>query len=56
MRRCEFITLRGVATVATEPGAGRLVVDPKTHKIFVPNNDTYSSGRGRTFWVLILGM
>jgi DNA-binding beta-propeller fold protein YncE len=43
-------------TVATEPGAARLAVDPKTHKIFVPNNDTYSSGRGRTFWVLILGM
>jgi DNA-binding beta-propeller fold protein YncE len=43
-------------TVATESGATRLTVDPKTHKIFVPNNDTYSSGRGRTFWVLILGM
>lgn len=39
-------------TVATEPGAARRALDAKTHKIFVPNNDTYSSGRGRTFWVL----
>jgi len=45
-----------VETVATEPGAARLAVDPKTHKIFVPNNDTYGSGRGRAFWVMILGM
>jgi len=45
-------------TVATEPGAARLAVDPKTHKIFVPNNDPNpaGSGPGRNFRVLILGM
>lgn len=43
-------------TVQTEPGAARLAVDPKTHKIFVPNNDPNSSGPGRNFEVLILGM
>jgi DNA-binding beta-propeller fold protein YncE len=47
---------RVLETVATEPGAARLAVDPKTHKLFVPNNDTYSSGRGRSFWVLVFGM
>jgi YVTN family beta-propeller protein len=45
-----------VQTVMTESGATRLTVDPKTHKIFVPNNDTYTSGRGQAFWALILGM
>lgn len=43
-------------TVATEPGAARLAVDPKTHKIFVPNNDPNPSGPGRNFRVLVLGM
>jgi DNA-binding beta-propeller fold protein YncE len=43
-------------TVTTESGAARLTVDPKTHKVFVPNNDTYTSGRGRAFWILVLGM
>jgi DNA-binding beta-propeller fold protein YncE len=45
-------------TVTTEPGAARLAVDPKTHKIFAPNNDPDPdpSIRGRNFRVLILGM
>ena len=43
-------------TVTTEPGAARLAVDPKTHKIFVPNSDPDPSVRGRNFRVLILGM
>jgi DNA-binding beta-propeller fold protein YncE len=43
-------------TVATEPGAARLAVDPKTHKMFVPNNDPTPPGPARNFRVLILGM
>jgi DNA-binding beta-propeller fold protein YncE len=43
-------------TVATEPGAARLTVDPRTHKIFVPNNDPNPTGPGRNFRVLVLGM
>jgi DNA-binding beta-propeller fold protein YncE len=40
-------------TVTTEPGAARLAVDPKTHKIFVPNNDPNPSGPARNFRVMI---
>jgi DNA-binding beta-propeller fold protein YncE len=43
-------------TVTTEPGAARLAVDPKTHKIFVPNNDPNPAGPARNFRVMILGM
>jgi DNA-binding beta-propeller fold protein YncE len=55
-------------TADTEPGAQRLAVDPKTHKIFVPNNDRGavpaptpenprpSTGPGRNFRILVLGM
>jgi DNA-binding beta-propeller fold protein YncE len=52
-------------TVTTEPGAARLAVDPKTHKLFVPNADLDAApsptedsppSRTRNFRVLILGM
>ncbi len=42
-------------TVATEPGAARLTVDLKTHKLFVPNNDQDPSGYGPNFRVLVFG-
>ena len=42
-------------TVATEPGAARLTVDPKTHKIFVPNNDRTSTRKDQNFRILVLG-
>jgi DNA-binding beta-propeller fold protein YncE len=57
-----------LATVNTEPGAQRLAVDPKTHKIFLPNNDRGavpaatpdnphpSAGPARNFRVLVLEM
>ncbi len=47
---------RVLETVMTEPGAARLAVDSKTHKIFVPNNDPSPSGPARNFRVLVLGM
>lgn len=49
-------------TVETEPGARTVAVDPKTHKLFLPNNDPNPSGLsawergGRNFRVLVLGM
>jgi DNA-binding beta-propeller fold protein YncE len=55
-------------TVQTEPGAARLAVDPKTHKLFVPvadpgvappataDNPNPRPGPPRNFRVLILGM
>jgi DNA-binding beta-propeller fold protein YncE len=42
-----------VQTVPTEPGAARLAVDLKTHKLFVPNNDPVPSGYGPNFRVLV---
>jgi DNA-binding beta-propeller fold protein YncE len=42
-------------TVATEPGAARLAVDPKTLKIFAPNNDRTSTGKDQNFRILVLG-
>ena len=46
---------RVVQTVTTEPGAARLAVDLKTHKLFLPNNDQIPSGRGPNFRVLVFG-
>jgi DNA-binding beta-propeller fold protein YncE len=43
-------------TVTTEVGAARLAVDPKTHKIFVPNNEANQAGTAWSFRVLVLGM
>ena len=43
-------------TVPTEFGAARLAVDPKTHKIFVPNNVQRPSSEVWDFRVLVLGM
>jgi DNA-binding beta-propeller fold protein YncE len=44
---------RVLQTVTTEPGAARLAVDLKTHKLFVPNNDQDPSGHGPNFRVLV---
>jgi DNA-binding beta-propeller fold protein YncE len=43
-------------TVPTEVGAARLAVDPKTHKIFAPNNEANPAGTAWSFRVLVLGM
>jgi DNA-binding beta-propeller fold protein YncE len=43
-------------TVTTEPGAARVAVDSKTHKIFVPNNDPSPTSQGQNFRILIYGM
>jgi len=43
-------------TVTTEPGAARLTVDPKTLKIFAPNNNRTLTGKDDGFRILVLGM
>jgi DNA-binding beta-propeller fold protein YncE len=43
-------------TVSTEFGAARVAVDPKTHKIFVLNNEANPAGTAWSFRVLVLGM
>ena len=43
-------------TVPTEFGAARLTVDPRTHKIFVPNNVQRPASQVWDFRVLVLGM
>ena len=53
-----------VQTITTQPGTARLAVDPKTHKLFVPNADPAPAspgapaapGRTKNFRVLIFGM
>ena len=44
-----------IQTLATEPGAARIAVDQKTHKLFLPNNDPEPSGHGPNFRVLVYG-
>ena len=43
-------------TVTTEAGAARLAVDPKTLKIFSPNNDRTATGQDQNFRILVFGM
>jgi DNA-binding beta-propeller fold protein YncE len=46
---------RVLETVTTELGAARLTVDPKTLKMFVPNNDRTLTGKEQNFRILVLG-